>query len=702
MNKFNPFDNFMTFMKRDFTTFNMSNYHPTSTVLGRLLPIRADLVLPSDYWKGNVNMACYTAALVAPAFTQIKAVTNAFYVSYPSIWKYWNQFISNRPSDAYLSSNNTAAYNGVYNEPSIPMHFIQLICKCALGYIKVLTDDNPAGDGILVYIDSIAGNIRYNKPFQLNYSLDSDGLRKYTYGNYPSDSQNDDYYYNPNYADIRVILSEGVTYENYAGAGFADPVSFFIHQCKECYVNLKAFGVPCDIIARSPLSSYQNELMSALPFIASSKIWQDYFRNNQVQGTELNYFEVNGCLAYIYHDSRDEFSVVTYDGVKQYGWQVRLTDIPVGYNSDSYIKFSSSISTSSSNEVTIDYSLPMSLLHGFGIRKAVTSSLNSGAIAVLPNYYNGLLCAKYRNFESDYFNSAAVDPMQGRSSMPVPSTLEELRSVSKFEEFLERNTAARNFFDFMMSHWGTTAKSVVYGRPDLLGTSVTPVNISDVLQNSQSTSSSPQGTRAGVASAFGNGNLISKQFDEHGIIITYLSFVVDNQYFQGLPYLFEFHKDYLSYPWPEFANLGLEKIENQELFYGTYSSVSDSTENSLSIHSNGLDKTNIVPFGVDPDSTIGLHDAFGYTPRYSKFKCKLDQLSGEFTTSLDFWNTYRDFSNTPLLSHDFISYQNAVFRSRLNRIFAVDDELADKFYVNTYNDYTVSRCLPLVGNPQLD
>lgn len=710
MNKFNPFDNFMTFMKRDFTTFNMSNYHPTSTVLGRLLPIRTDLVLPSDYWKGNVNLACYTAALVAPAFTQIKAVTNAFYVSYPSIWKYWNQFISNRPSDAYLNSNNIAQYSGVYNEPTIPMHLIQMICKVALGYIQIeesptehSTFENGSYD---IFISP--SKIRYNKPYALDYhAATGTSLRRYSYGNAISGSEADDYYVNSYYGETKIKFAANIPLECFEGAGFYDVISFVIHQCKECYVNLKAFGIPCDLIAKSKFYTYKNEYTSALPFMASSKIWQDYFRNNQVQGTELNYFEVNGSLCHIYEHSSSTtaFTPATHEGINQFGWQLRLTDIPVGYQSTSYIKVISELDSETHTQASciVDYSKPMAILTGCGLRGFIMTSLQSGSIAVLPNYYNGLLVSKYRNFEADYFNSAAIDPMQGRTSLAVPSTLEELRSVSKLEEFLERNTAARNFFDFLKSHFGTTAKSVTYGRPDLLGTSITPVNVSDVLQNSQSTDTSPQGNRSGVASAFGSNNLISKQFDEHGVIITYLSFVIDNQYFQGLPFIFDFHKDYLSYPWPEFANLGLEKIENKELFYGDYSGQSGSVMNSLGVrHSAGVIGSNIVPSGVDPDSTVGLDDAFGYTPRYSKFKCKLDQLSGEFTTTLDFWNTYRDFSNTPLLSHDFISYENAVFRSNLNRIFAVDDEISDKFYVNTYNDYSVSRCLPLVGNPQLD
>lgn len=680
MNKFNPFDNFMSFMKRDFTTFNMSNYHPTSTQLGRLLPIRSDLVLPADYWKGNVNLACYTAPLVAPAFTQIKAVTNAFYVSYPSIWKYWNQFISNRPSDAYLSSQNVSAYSNVYSEPCIPAPLIQLICKVALGYAKI-TD---------------ATTVLSIEPHDIylshgTYVLDeTNGIRTYYYtapdSNMPDNSL----------GSLGLVLTPNISdAEDFCQSiGFDGLLSFFVHQCKEIYANLKAFGIPCDLMAECPMNTYTHETISALPFMAYSKIWQEYFRNNQVQGTELNYFEVNGILCDWYTPN----GAVDYSAtIHQKGWQLRLNDMPYNYQRASYIGIHT---IQQGNGVSINYSEPLALLTGVGLREFIISEMSSTETAILPNYYNGLLVAKYRNFEQDYFNSAAIDPMQGRTSLPVPSTLEELRSTSKLEEFLERNTAARNFFDFLKSHFGTKANSVVYGRPDLLGTSITNVNISDTLQTSSSDGTSPQGNRSGVASAFGSNQLISKQFDEHGIIITLLSFVLDNQYFQGLPFIFEQHKDYLSYPFPEFANLGLEKIENQEIFYGK-NSYDSSLGSDLSVIKDGIVKPN-NPLG-NPDATdISLHSAFGYTPRYSRFKCKLDQLSGEFTNRLSFWHTYRDFSNSPTLSHEFVSYQNAIFMSHLDRIFATVADKGDKFFVNTYNDFSVSRCLPLVGNPQLD
>ena len=711
MNKFNPFENLLTFMKRDFTTFNMSNFHQFSCKLGKLNAVRVDSVLPSDYWKGNVTSVINVAPLIAPAFTRIKAIFNSFYVSYPQIWNYWNQFISNRPSDAYLNQANTWKYANVYQEPSIPMLLIHLLAKIVKGYCNLVV----ANGFICIERDAVHTKSMYN----WHYTLEN-GLRKYELlqlrdkqgglVSTPVDSSLFDTNTPPSYTLIRVVRNPDSAFSN--AQGFYNGFSFFYHQLKEVYENLKSFGLPMDLIAKTEnFQTYFHEKLNALPFFAHSKIWQDYFRNPQLQGTELNYGETNGCLCDVYCEAGwlSANPLDTQDSKTQFGWTLRVADIPLSSRFSGTIQFKT---LALSNY--IDYSYVFSLLTGVSLTECFKDGVSvdhglSNVLALLPQHYNGLLAPRYRNFENDIFTTAAVDPMQGSVSLAVPSTIEELRSQSKLEEFLERNTAARNFVDFLKSHWGTHAESVSNQRCKLLGTSITNVNVGQVLQTSQTTNGSdgsPLGTRGGVASGYNdNGYLLSNNFQEHGCIITYMSFVLDNQYFQGLPEIFQHHADYLAYPWPEFANLGLEKIDSRDIYYG-HPNETDYYLGESGLRTFGLGNAGGNASDTQNDVNLswnhGLRDPFGYTPRYSKYKYKLDQLSGEFTDSLDFWNTFREFSSRPALCHNFINYENAVFMSNLDRIFSTTDELSDKFYVDLFFDFSVSRCLPLVANPTLD
>ena len=684
MNKFNPFENFMKFMKRDFTTFDMSNFHQFSTTFGKLKVIRTDEVLPSDFWKGNLNLSVNLAPLTAPAFTRIKAVTQAFYVPYQSVWRFWNNFISDRPSNSYLNKANLASYKGVYSEPCIPAQTIQFLCKLYYGYCGL----SIASDSDWYMIPTVT---MFTKKAYTHTWTVVNGRRKVTCVKATMPTVDQDGHFGN--SDVEIHVTRGIIQnpDIYLSAGYSDSYSFFYALLGSAIETLKDFGIPTKLMAQSSWV-YDTFMINALPFLCYSKVWQDYFRNSSVQGTELDYTEINGALSqpFYFNGSLQTYYLEDLEGVSQSGWQLRMCDVPHGYNAtDIFVR---------TNTPAGDLCDCVSLLIGYDIQRMF--EISSNKLALLPSYYNGLLHQRSRNFETDLFTSAAVDPLQGATSINVPQTINELRAASKLEEFLESNTAARNFRDYIMTHWGPAPQQDTEQKAVFLGSSVIPVNISQTIQTSPSTGNdvTPLGERAGVASAFGNGDLVRKNFTDHGMIITCLSFVIDNQYFQGLPYFLKHHKDYLDYPWPEFANLGLEAIPNYLLFFGDGFNVNFmDTVNNLLVK-NGSTLTRNKTTG-DSNSITGV---FGYTPRYSVYKYKPDQLSGDFQESMSFWNTYREFSSLPKLSHNFLSYENAVFMSNLNRIFAVDLDFVDKFYVDCFLDFSVSRALPLVSNPHLD
>ena len=135
----NIFQKITDYVKRDFSTFDMSNNWIGSVLdFGSLNKIYSSVVMPADQWKLGHNAIVKLPPLTAPAFTRIKGLINSFYVSYQSVWNYWNSFISNKPEDAYLTRGSLTAYNGKFVEPYCPMAIIALICKVAKGYFSDL------------------------------------------------------------------------------------------------------------------------------------------------------------------------------------------------------------------------------------------------------------------------------------------------------------------------------------------------------------------------------------------------------------------------------------------------------------------------------------------------------------------------------------------------------------------------------------
>ena len=747
----NIFEALRTYAKKDFTNFGMSNNWVGSVKdFGALTSIYNQPVIAGDTWKVAHNMICKLPPLVAPAFTRIKGVINTFYCSYASVWKHWNSFISNKPDDVFLNRSLMKAYDGAFVEPCCDAALISVVSKFAYGNAILKSNPSSATDGAEYNSNVVGEGFRYS----LTWSVES-GLRKINVVANPTSSDNSFVGDSGDFiSSFRVGLAGGFSLYNsnlivYAHAhGFYDVASFFVYCCQSVVRNLEAHGVPCDLMARTPSDYYyvNNYKFNLLGFFCESSIWHNFFRDEQNQSPELDYSEANGLLYGTTKDRTPQSSLPdsTTSFYPRTGWHLRLNGLPLnGVYTDTTPAASQPIWF-----VIDDWFKAFALITGFGLFNCVSSVITSASgeyASVIPMHYNGLLVTKYRNFEKDYFTSACVDPLQGAVNVQVPSTIEALRTASKLEEFLERSASARDFYNFMKYNFGTNPESTRYNKPLLLGTKVIPIQVGEQLQTSQTTDTSPLGDRAGVADGYGSGGTADHYFNEHGHIVSFLSFVLDGQYMQGLPHQFQHHKQ-LDYPFPDFANLGAESIDISEIYFSSNDSFGNQNSEGYSSEKNSFYQVSNVgtsggnpvtlrneptqtgyadsykhdSLGVVVQSTVGgervvmnsgvvsndvwytKNKVFGYVPRYSKWKWVNDVVCGQMRSDMEFWHTFRSFSQRPLIGSDFVSYENAGYISDINRIFAIENDNADKFILDIFNNCSVRRCLPLVANPSLD
>lgn len=764
----NIFQKITDYAKRDFSTFDMSNNWIGSILdFGSLNKIYSSVVMPADQWKLGHNAIVKLPPLTAPAFTRIKGLINSFYVSYQSVWNYWNSFISNKPEDAYLTRGSLTAYNGKFVEPYVPMALIAMICKIAKGYfsglhVEFFANSNDLEISFIPRSVSSSGT-SFEPSSTISWSVARNG-RFVTVDENPASSLDLDspicpYDNSPipeDYSGKDVIVFhvpywrstipannfDNLVADNMAHlCGFGNLISFFIWCCQSVVRNLENAGVPCDVIARSPYSLYKDDKFNVLNHMCESYIWQEFYRDSQNQASEIDYREVNGCII----DPR----TLSYGGTQYtsdtnpFGWYLRLNGLPPN----------TSLSDSDSGCYFRPYGTnknallgsALSVLTGFLLKQVIivnNARIKSGqnTINLVPDFYNGLLVQKYRNFEKDYFTSASIDPLMGGFQVSVPSTIDALRTASKFEEFLERWTSAKDFVSFMESSYGEKPRER-YVKPVFLGSQEIKVQIGEQLQTSESTSSSPLGERAGTAEGYSSSATVYETFKEYGFLVSYLSFIIPSQYMEGMPHEFMHHLQF-DYPWPDFANLGAEMIPMSEIYYGepydfrldnsltqslekqtssnatvvdsrvvsseTVGTSSNYTLNGLNIelpnnHLNPINnrysvgRSDINDFGASNGLT-----PFGYTPRYSKWKFKMDVVSGQMRDSMDFWHTFRQFMNLPHIGNSFVSYMFAGFTSDINRIFAVENDNSDKFYVSIFNNGSCRRCLPLVPSTSLN
>ena len=253
-------------------------------------------------------------------------------------------------------------------------------------------------------------------------------------------------------------------------------------------------------------------------------------------------------------------------------------------------------------------------------------------------------------------------------SQATAATINDLRSAIRLQEWLEKNArGGSRYIESILSHFGVRSSDARLQRPEFLGGGQVPINVSEVLQTSASelatggaAPSTPQGTMAGHGISVGQNNRVSYRCEEHGFIVGILSVMPKTAYQQGIPKKF-LRKDKFDYYWPEFAHLGEQAIQNQEIYIDS-----------------------------DPDE---LEKTFGYIPRYAEYKYENDTVHGEMRDTLKFWHLGRIFENQPQLNAEFIQCDPS------DRIFAVLEQ--EHFYAIINHSVRAKRLMPYFGTPTL-
>lgn len=214
-------------------------------------------------------------------------------------------------------------------------------------------------------------------------------------------------------------------------------------------------------------------------------------------------------------------------------------------------------------------------------------------------------------------------------------TIRELRRAFAAQKFFERRAVGgTRYIEQNYAFFGVKSSDGRLQRSEYLGGSKNPVVISQVLQTSEGTASSPLGTPAGNAVSAGGKYIFNRSFEEYGWIIGLMSIMPKPDYIQGIPKMF-LRRDIYDYYWPQFAKIGEQPIENQELYFSPTSNNNDGT--------------------------------FGYTPRYAEYRFRNNRVCGDFKDTLKFWTLARDFDAPQALNHSFVECNPS------DRIFAVSD-----------------------------
>lgn len=240
------------------------------------------------------------------------------------------------------------------------------------------------------------------------------------------------------------------------------------------------------------------------------------------------------------------------------------------------------------------------------------------------------------------------------------TTINDLRRANALQRFLEKLArGGSRYVETIYAMFGVKSPDARLQRPEYITGVKTPIAISEVL-NTTGTEQNPQGNMAGHGIAAGQGNYGSYFVQEHGLIMCMTSVMPRTAYQQGIPKMFLKTTSPYEYFFPDFAHIGEQEVKNKEIFAFQ---------------------------GATGDAT------FGYTPRYAEYKVAPSQVSGDFRTSLAFWHMGRIFASAPALNAEFVEC------TPREDVFAVTDPEAQKIYMHIQHRVRAIRRMPKFGTP---
>lgn len=356
-----------------------------------------------------------------------------------------------------------------------------------------------------------------------------------------------------------------------------------------------------------------------LPFLMYHLIWKDWYADEILQQTRIN--QIDTILANYRAAGLNGTVIIPNPGVNPFYTET------VAYSKDRF----TSAQPDAQRVGEVYLMNPLSIEH-----------IDSSPVVGSNNYLKAL--------------AGTGDVVTDVDNKPVrPSlTIDELWDEMVVQRFLNSMNEFGNerYIEILAGQFGVISADARLQRPQWIGGNEMVVNISEVLQTSESTAGNPLGAFAGKGIVAGRGRDIVYHVPEHGFIIGILTFVPENGYASGSPrWLYKSRP--LDFAFPRFNNLGEQAVFNGEL------------------KSDHLQNANTADFGE-----------FGYQPQFDEYRTHPSRVTGDFRDSQFLsWHLARKFTSVPALNENFIQ----ISQTDTNRIFNDTDPTAQHLRIEAWH-----------------
>lgn len=397
-------------------------------------------------------------------------------------------------------------------------------------------------------------------------------------------------------------------------------------------------GVSCDV--------------SALPLRAYQLIWNEWYRDQNLQNNQLvdlgDDASLNvGDVLLSVNKYKDYFTSCLPSPQKGESVLMPLGEWAPVYTRSTDVPADGSLiglKWATNQSGTVSYTL------------GISNSINVGTTFVgstAPGTNNGT--AEPSNLWADLGQATAA-------------TVNQLRQAFAVQRLLERDArGGTRYRELVKAHFGVDTGDARVQVPEYLGGKHIPINISQVVQQSAARDEpTPLGNTGAFSKTVDRGSMFTKSFVEHGLLMGLASVRTDHTYQDGFPRYLSRRSRYDFY-WPELAHIGEQAVKVSEIYAA-----------------------------ADPAGDL----VFGYQEAWADYRYSQNRVSGAFRSSssqsLDVWHYADDYASRPYLS---ASWVNETDQNIARTLAVADSAVADQFLLDCYFQSVWTRPMPLYSVP---
>lgn len=390
--------------------------------------------------------------------------------------------------------------------------------------------------------------------------------------------------------------------------------------------------------------------VNSLPFRAYAKIWNEWFRDENLQQPVTQSME-------------DTTTTGVNTGTK-------LSDAEAGGLPLKVCKYKDYFTSClpSPQKAAEPVTIPMlgnAPVKGYGtldLKKPLNTTWNANGNPSLMNFTPQDPTTVQEGINVKAYLGADLSKVTG-------ATINELRQAIAVQHIFERDArTGTRYKEILKGAWGVTSPDARLDRSEYIGGHRMPINVNQVIQTSSTDSTSPQGNTGAYSMTTLSRNMCTYSATEHGYVLGLAAIRVDHSYQQGLSRLWTRNTRF-SYYDPMLANLGEQAVLNQEIYAQ----------------------------GKPQDEEV-----FGYQEAWADYRYRTNMVTSEmrstYKQTLDAWHYADKYDALPTLSSSWIKEGT----ENIDRTLAVQSSNSHQFICNFFYSQAWTRPMPIYSVPGID